>query len=96
MSIILSAPDLDYSGMKEIGRVTIQDGRDRIWIQVDGFEFDDLPTCRMKAARVIAWARDLLSAQLEAERVAPGGDVGCCIGLDQEALEEEMKGKAED
>src|SRR5260364_65033 len=69
---------------------------DRIWIDVDGFEFDDLPTCRMQSARVIAWARDLLSAQLEAHRVAPGGNIGSCIGLLQEELEEEMKGKAED
>src|SRR5260364_280796 len=73
MSIVLSQADLDYSGMKKIGRVTISDNGDRVWIQVDGFEFDDLPTCRMQSARVIAWARDLLSAQLEAERFAPGG-----------------------
>src|SRR5260364_190151 len=56
----------------------------------------DLATCRMQGARVIAWARDLLSAQLEAHRVAPGGNIGSCIGLLQEELEEEMKGKAED
>ncbi len=97
MSIVLSQADLDYSGIKEIGRVTIYERpADGVWIQVDGFEFDDLPTCRMHGARVIAWARDLLSAQLEAERVAPGGEVRCCIGLDQEGLEREMKGKAED
>src|SRR5260364_126945 len=76
MSIVLSQADLDYSGMKKIGRVTICERPsqlgDRIWIDVDGFEFDDLPTCRMQGARVIAWARDLLSAQLEAHRVAPG------------------------
>src|SRR5260364_372360 len=100
MSIVLSQADLDYSGMKKIGRVTICERPsqlgDRIWIDVDGFEFDDLPTCRMQSARVIAWARDLLSAQLEAHRVAPGGNIWSCIGLLQEELEEEMKGKAED
>src|SRR5260364_243856 len=57
MSIVLSQADLDYSGMKKIGRVTISDNGDRVWIQVDGFEFDDLPTCRMQSARVIAWAQ---------------------------------------
>src|SRR5260363_173691 len=93
MSIVLSQADLDYSGMKKIGRVTISERPDRVWIQVDGFEFDDLPTCRMQGARVIAWARDLLSAQLEAHRVAPGGNIGSCIGLLQEELEEEMKAK---
>src|SRR5260364_74083 len=96
MSIVLSQADLDYSGMKKIGRVTISDNGDRIWIDVDGFEFDDLPTCRMQSARVIAWARDLLSAQLEAHRVAPGGNIGSCIGLLQKEIEEEIKGKAED
>src|SRR5260363_256586 len=93
MSIVLSQADLDYSGMKKIGRVTISERPDRVWIQVDGFEFDDLPTCRMQSARVIAWARDLLSAQLEAERFAPGGNIGSCIGLLQEELEEEMRAK---
>src|SRR5260364_76504 len=68
MSIVLSQADLDYSGMKKIGRVTISERPDRVWIQVDGFEFDDLPTCRMQGARVIAWARDLLSAQLAAHQ----------------------------
>src|SRR5260364_325425 len=100
MSIVLSQADLDYSGMKKIGRVTICERPsqlgERRWIDVDGFEFDDLPTCRLQSARVIAWARDLLSAQLEAPRVAHGGPIGSCIGLLHEALEEEMKGKAED
>src|SRR5260363_177827 len=53
MSIVLSQADLDYSGMKKIGRVTICERPsqlgDRIWIDVDGFEFDDLPTCRMQS-----------------------------------------------
>src|SRR5260363_8829 len=57
MSIVLSQADLDYSGMKKIGRVTISERPDRVWIQVDGFEFDDLPTCRMQGARVIAWGQ---------------------------------------
>src|SRR5260364_480200 len=96
MSIVLSQADLDYSGRKKIGRVTISERPDGVWIQVDGVEFDDLPTCRMQGARVIAWARDLLSAQLEAHRVAPGGNIGRCIGLLHEESEAETKGKAED
>src|SRR5260363_105489 len=57
MSIVLSQADLDYSGMKKIGRVTISDNGDRVWIQVDGFEFDDLPTCRMQSAPMQSRAR---------------------------------------
>src|SRR5260364_436000 len=96
MSIVLSQADLDFRSMKKIGRVTISDNGDRIWIQVDGFEFDDLPTCRIQSARVIAWARDLLSAPLEPGRLVPGGNIGSGIGLLQEELEEEMKGEVED
>lgn len=49
MSIVLSQADLDYSGMKKIGRATISDNGDRVWIQVDGFEFDDRPRAACKA-----------------------------------------------
>src|SRR5260363_125413 len=99
MSIVLSQADLDYSGMKKIGRVTIANAQVSLeigfgltWTGLNSMIFLRVG-CK---ARVIAWARDLLSAQLEAHRVAPGGNIGSCIGLLQEELEEEMKGKAED
>ena len=80
--IVLPAGDLDYGDMKKIGRIEIEcdPHSGQVRISVDGFKFDEPPTCRMHATKAMAWARDLLTAQVEAQRLVPGGNVQCSIG----------------
>lgn len=68
----LPADEPDYSSMTKIGRVEIEiDHRDKVAIIVSGFEFSDPPSCRLAHIRAMAWARDLLDAQIRVARVSP-------------------------
>lgn len=66
------ADEPDYSSMTKIGRVEIEiDHRDKVAIIVSDFEFSDPPTCRLAHIRAMAWARDLLDAQIRVAKVSP-------------------------
>lgn len=79
--IVLSASDIDYGDMQEIGKIEISCDPHfgQVRIQVSDFKFATPPTCRMHSVKAMAWARDLLAAQVEAHRLLPG-DVQCGIG----------------
>ncbi|MFY1873538.1 phage capsid protein [Achromobacter xylosoxidans] len=69
--IPLNAADADYASMTKIGTLEIcQMASGELLITAAGFEFQDPPTCRMHAVRAMAWARDLLDAQVKVERLA--------------------------
>ncbi|NYT25358.1 hypothetical protein H0A73_17295 [Alcaligenaceae bacterium] len=58
--------------MTKIGRVEIEiDHNGKVAIIVYDFEFGDPPTCRLAHIRAMAWARDLLDAQIRVARVSP-------------------------
>lgn len=78
--IPLSSSDVDYASMKKIGTVEIcQMASGELLIAVKDFEFNDLPTCRMHVVRAMAWARDLLDAQVKVERLV-NSKVGSALG----------------
>lgn len=81
VGLILDARDMDYSSMTKVGRITIEfdDDAARLLICTDGFEFSDLSTCRTHAVRAMAWARDVLAAQVENEKNV-FGEVRVAIG----------------
>lgn len=64
--IPLAAEDVDYAGMTKVGKIEVrlQEGGE-LAILIEGFEFDDLPTCRMSAVRSMTWLRDMLDAQIK-------------------------------
>ena len=67
-NIPLQAGDAAYASMTKIGSVEIAQTPDGdLLITTSGFEFDDPPTCRMHVVRAMAWARDLLDAQVRLE-----------------------------
>lgn len=74
------ADEPDYSSMTKIGRIEIEiDHKGRLAIVVYDFEFSDPPTCRLAHIRAMAWARDLLDAQIRVSKVSPP-DVVSCVG----------------
>lgn len=84
---VLTQDDLDYSGMTAVGRIEIyRDPRPQgrgVSVIVHGFEFSDDVSCRAHAARAMAWARDVLTAEVEAARLAPGGAITMAVGDSQ-------------
>lgn len=69
--IPLTRTDADYASMTKIGKLEVCQCADgQILIVASGFEFSDPPTCRMHAVRAMAWARDLLEAQVKLEALS--------------------------
>ena len=86
--MILKPTDLDYSDLERFGRVTIEYTSRGVVITVDGFEFKELGTCRQHGAKAMAWARDALACEIEANRLIPGGHMLSCSGLTQQMLDD--------
>lgn len=85
---VLSAGDFDYSDMTTIGKIEIEVSQQfgGVGVHVHGFEFDEAQTCRLHVAKSLAWARDVLEANIQAMRVVPGGSIISSTGLDQSEL----------
>jgi len=66
--MVLKDSDCDPSSLTEIGTVTISAGR----IEIDGFA-GNAETCRQLAAQSVAWAIQVLQAELAAIKASPGG-----------------------
>lgn len=90
--MILKSADLDYSDLEQFGRVTIEYTSRGVEIVVDGFEFAEACSCRQHGMKALAWARDALSVEIEALRLAPGGHMVSISGLTQQMLEDEGTG----
>ncbi|WP_244118520.1 phage capsid protein [Burkholderia gladioli] len=85
----LQGRDLDYSDLTAVGRVTIEMGKDGVEITVDGFEFKNASSCRQHGCKALAWARDVLAADVAANRAVPGGRIVSITGMTQAKLEDE-------
>lgn len=89
--MVLKPEDVDYSDLKEYGRVVIEHGPGGVRVTVDGFEFGRAGTCRQHGAKAMAWARDVLAIEVEANRLIPGGHLLSCSGISQGELEAESE-----
>lgn len=68
VQLIIKSGDIDYSSMSKAGEIGMRESKDGdLLIVVSGFEYVDKPSCRESTLRSMAWARDLLSAQIEVE-----------------------------
>jgi len=78
--MVLRPQDHDYTDLTEFGKVEIglSPAQEAI-IMVSGFEFQDAETCRICAVKAMCWARDLLNAAIEADRLVPGGRIFCGV-----------------
>lgn len=64
--IPIAAEDVSYSSMTKVGKIEVRPQENgQLAILIEGFEFDDLPTCRMSAVRSMAWLRDVLDGQIK-------------------------------
>lgn len=89
--MVLKTAEIDYSDLKEYGRVTIEHSGHRVLITVDGFEFGHSDSCRAHVTKATAWARDVLAASVVADRLVPGGTIVACTGISQGELEAEAE-----
>jgi len=77
--MVLPAADIDYTDLKKFGRVTIDYTAKGVEIAVEGFEFADGGSCRIVCTKGMAWARDVLAAVVEADRLIPGGHMRASV-----------------
>lgn len=90
---ILSARDFDYGDLTSFGRVTIEKVGHDVYVTVDGFSFEDHQTGRAVATKALAWARDLLAAKVEAQRLVPGGGVVAVSGMSAKDYADELQAR---
>ncbi len=69
---VLEGQDVDHRTIAKPGTVKIKYVDTHLQIEVEGFEFNDRPTCRMAAVKAMIWARRVLDAKIQAEMLAPG------------------------
>lgn len=69
--MVLQDHECDPQSLTTLGTVTVSAGK----IEVEGFESGNASTCRQLAAQSIAWAIEVLSAELVAIAAAPGGGI---------------------
>lgn len=85
---VLNRHEVDYVDLQEIGRITIEKSPSgEVRILVDGFEFEHAGTCRERVTKAMAWARDVLNTEVQANRLIPGGHLVSIAGMSQEDLE---------
>lgn len=71
--LVLNDEDCRPDSLTEFGRITISADR----IEINGFESADASTCRQMAAQALAWAIQVLQAELLATMARPGA--GCAV-----------------
>ena len=77
--MILTEEHCNYGDLTKFGRVEITYESGQVNVRVEGFEFAESATCRQSGAKAIAWARDVLTRQLAADMLAPGGNIQCSV-----------------
>ena len=75
--MVLTDDEIKYGDLTKYGTVSISYKLGEVGIKVDGFEFADASSCRHVATKALHWARDILTRQIEAEKLAPGGVIIC-------------------
>lgn len=86
--LILKPDDLKHDDLSEFGRITIERVGFDVHITVDGFAFESASTGRIHCTKALTWARDILSAKIEAQRLVPGGGVVAILGVPQSELDQ--------
>jgi hypothetical protein len=87
--MVLKPDDVDYSDLKEYGRVVIERTSAGVIVTVDGFEFEQAGSCRAHVSKGAAWARDVLAAAVASVGLVPGGEIVLVSGISQGELEAE-------
>lgn len=73
--MVMERDEVDYSDLKEFGEVTVKYNGGELSITVSGFEFEYQGSCRQNTTKALAWLRDILTQQIEINRLMPGGVV---------------------
>jgi len=85
---VLNRHEVDYIDLKKIGKITLHlNDKGEVEILVDGFEFDQARTCRETITKAMAWARDVLNTEVQANRLIPGGHLTSAAGASGEELD---------
>jgi hypothetical protein len=71
--LVLTDEHCSPESLTEFGRITISADR----IEINGFNSADASTCRQMGAQALAWAIQILQAELLATMARPGG--GCAV-----------------
>lgn len=87
IGLVISKSDCGYEDMEKAGIITIEYNQKSLDVDIviDGFRFKNKPTCRMHSMKALEWARDVLAAQIEIERLVPGS-VSSANGMSHERL----------
>jgi hypothetical protein len=73
---VLLPAHMDYTDLQRPGSVTIkQDERGRVLVEVANFSWGDNGSCREQVTKGMCWARDILNAAIENDRLVPGGHI---------------------
>jgi hypothetical protein len=71
----LTDADCSYHDLTEFGEILISYDSNGVCVEISGFEFKEVSSCRQNVAKALAWARDVLTNELEATKMVPGGHI---------------------
>jgi hypothetical protein len=82
--LVLTDANCSYTDMTKVGRITIGYSKSNSahLIGVDGFVFSSATSCRDTVTKALCWARDLLDAAIQCERLVPGGPSNVMVSAD--------------
>lgn len=67
---------MDYSDLVTPGKVTIHyDDKINAHVEVANFAFREGSSCRQQVTKAMCWARDVINAAIENNRIVPGGHI---------------------
>lgn len=72
---VLRPEQMDYGDLSKVGKITIHEVNHEVHIEVANFEFAEPDTCRVWVTKAMCWARDVLKAAIENDRIVPGGTI---------------------
>ena len=72
---VLSAEHMQYGDLLTPGSVTILVRNHGVKVEVADFEWRDGGSCREQVTKGMCWARDVINAAIESNRIVPGGDI---------------------
>lgn len=72
---ILHPEHMDYGDLRKPGKVLIHAAGHQVQVEVANFEFNDSGSCRQQVTKAMCWARDVLNAAIENDRIVPGGRI---------------------
>lgn len=74
--LVLDRHEIDYIDLTKFGEIRIfHDPHNGVQIEVKGFEFRHSNSCRQSVTKAMAWARDVLTNAVHADKLVPGGQI---------------------